>query len=196
MSGHGNLNERELLMEVSSGNETAFKQLFALYHNQLGTYIYRLTDSFELAEEIVQDVFLKIWMNRETLADVKSFKAYLFVVSKNYALNCLRQLAKQRNHTAEWNDKVIDTIAAEEDEQYDKYYGLLDEAINKLPPQQKTVYILSRQQHLKYNEIADHLHISRETVKKYLQISIASITSYVQAHIDLTTLLVLAFLFK
>lgn len=195
MSDHKNLNEHELLFEVASGNENAFRQLFELYHQQLGAYIYRLTDSAELAEEIVQDTFLKIWINREVLANIKSFKAYLFVVSKNYALNCLRKLAKERSLTAEWNDNVIGAIAVEEDEKYDRYYGLLDHAINHLPPQQKAVYLLSRQQHLKYNEIADKLNLSRETVKKYLQIAIASITSYVQANIDLTALLIVAFYF-
>jgi RNA polymerase sigma-70 factor (family 1) len=194
MPDQNNIKERELLLKVASGDENAFSQLFALYHHQLGTYIYRLTDSVELAEEIVQDVFLKIWMSRETLADIKSFKAYLFVVSKNHSLNCLRKLAKERTHSAEWNDRTMSDIAIQQDEKYDSYYGLLDEAINNLPPQQKTVYILSRQQHLKYNEIAEQLHLSRETVKKYLQISISSITSYVQANIDLGALLVSAFL--
>lgn len=194
MPGSENLNdEHELMLEVAAGSESAFKQLFAQYHHRLGAYIYRLTDSMELAEEIVQDVFLKIWMSRETLAGIKSFKAYLFVVSKNYALNCLRKVAKERNRSAEWDDNIINDIAVDETDEYDKYYSLLDEAINHLPPQQKTVYILSRQQHLKYNEIAEQLNLSRETVKKYLQIAIASITNYVQANIDLAPLLLLAF---
>jgi DNA-directed RNA polymerase specialized sigma24 family protein len=60
--------------------------LFAAYHQRLGVHIFRITQSTELAEEMVQDVFMKIWMSRETLANVDNFKAYLFVVSKNHAL--------------------------------------------------------------------------------------------------------------
>ncbi|WP_448701137.1 RNA polymerase sigma-70 factor [Mucilaginibacter sp. AW1-3] len=195
MLNHSSLNEHDLLTGVASGDENAFRQLFTLYHHRLGAYIYNLTDSMELAEEIVQDVFLKIWINRDVLANIKSFKAYLFVVSKNHALNCLRKVARERSHATEWDDNVVNAIAVEEDEQYNRYDGLLDKAINNLPPQQKKVYMLSRQQHLKYKEIAAKLNISAETVKKHLQVSIASITSYVQANIDLAALLVTAFYF-
>lgn len=178
------LSEKDMLKHVADGSDEAFKQLFTLYHHQLGTYIYRLTDSMELAEEVVQDVFLKIWMSRETLTGIENFKAYLFVISKNHALNCLRKLARERSYYNEWDDNVVNAISSENDK-YEPYYSILDEAINNLPTQQKTVYLLSRHQRLKYAEIAERLNLSKETVKKYLQIAIASITNYVHANIDL-----------
>lgn len=180
--------ECELLREVVLGNENAFRQLFKVHSHRLGTYVFRLTGSIELAEEIVQDVFLKIWMNRETLAGVTNFKAYLFVVSKNHALNCLRKLIKERACQQKWEESVSDELKIPEGEMADKYYSLLDEAIDHLPPQQQKVYLLSRHERLKYAEIAEQLDISRETVKKYLQIAIASITTHVHANMDVSVL--------
>jgi RNA polymerase sigma-70 factor (family 1) len=187
--------ECELMLQVAAGDEIAFGKLFAQYHRQLGAYIFRITDSVELAEEVVQDVFLKIWMSREALQGVKSFKAYLFVVSKNHALNCLRKVIKERAHKVEWHDSTINEIQITVDDVQDKYYCLIDEAINNLPPQQQKVYLLSRHQRYKYAEIAEQLGISHETVKKYLQIAVASITNYVQGHIDQLLLLPLFLLF-
>jgi len=184
------LSERELLLRVASGDEHAFSELFNAHHQHLGTHIYRITDSVELAEEVVQDIFLKIWMNRETLKAVQNFKAYLFVISKNHALNCLRKLAKQRTHQKSIEDNITKLQLADNNDTAG-YYTLLDEAIDHLPPQQQKVYLLSRHNRLKYDEIASQLGLSRETVKKYLQGATHSITNFVQANIDLTLMVVI-----
>ncbi|RYU91592.1 sigma-70 family RNA polymerase sigma factor [Mucilaginibacter terrigena] len=186
--------EKELLLKVACGDEHAFSELFNIHHQLLGTHIYRITDSVELAEEIVQDVFLKIWMSRETLTAVQNFKAYLFVISKNHALNCLRKLAKERIHQKTIEDNVV-ALAYEDNAGTDGYYGLLDQAIDHLPPQQQKVYLLSRHSRLKYDEIANQMGLSRETVKKYLQGATHSITSFVQSNIDISAMIILASIF-
>jgi RNA polymerase sigma-70 factor (family 1) len=189
------LDEKDMLLHVADGSEEAFERLFSLYHHQLGAYIYHLTDSMELAEEVVQDVFLKIWMSREKLTEVRNFKAYLFVISKNYALNCLRKVAKEKVHYEQWDDNVVNSIVLTENEKYDKYYSLLDEAIDNLPAQQKKVYLLSRHQRLKCSEISENLDLSKETVKKYLKIAVTSIKNHIQTNINLS-IIIIAVLFK
>lgn len=185
-------NERELLVLASQGDEAAFTQLFYAYHNKLGSYILQLTRSHETAEEIVQEVFIKIWTNRVSLATVEHFSAYLFVLSRNHAFNCLRQIAREeiRKRKAEENIKKWyedeNPLKTEED-----YFPILDEAVEKLPVQQQTAYILSRRKRLKYEEVARQMHISRETVKKYLQLANRFIISYVRSHGDMLMLLVL-----
>jgi RNA polymerase sigma-70 factor (family 1) len=169
-------NEKELLLHVTLGNESAFRNLFALYHQQLGKYIFQLTENMELAEEVVQDVFLKIWIKREALADVQNFKAYLFVISKNHALNCLKKQAKEWLQEKELQRPDYTSFIVDENE--NPYYNWLDEAIDQLPPQQQKVYLLSRHERLKYAEIAIHLNLSKDTVKKYLQIANNSIMVY------------------
>lgn len=175
--------EKELLLRVASGDEYAFRQLFIAYHQQLGVHILRVTRSAELAEEVVQDVFLKIWITREVLTKVDDFKAYLFVISKNHALNCLKKLAKERLKIKNLEEDNIRYMPIADMHDTNMYYNLLDEAIDHLPPQQQKVYLLSRHNRLKYAEIAVQLKLSRETVKKYLQKATTSITDYVQAHL-------------
>ncbi|MBB6110087.1 RNA polymerase sigma factor [Mucilaginibacter lappiensis] len=183
--------ERELLMQVASGDEHAFRQLFTMHHQQLGVHMLRITNSIELAEEVVQDVFLKIWFTRESLVRVDNFKAYLFVISKNHALNCLKKLAKERAVIKQLEEAGTGNLHAEI-AGTNMYYNLLDEAIDQLPPQQQKVYLLSRHGRLKYAEIADQMELSRETVKKYLQIATLSITEYVHEHLEVIALLLIA----
>jgi RNA polymerase sigma-70 factor (family 1) len=182
--------EKELLLKVANGDEHAFSELFNTHHQLLGAHIYRITDSVELAEEVVQDVFLKIWMSRETLTAVQNFRAYLFVISKNHALNCLRKLAKERIHQKTIEENAM-AITPDDNPGLEDYYSLLDEAIDHLPPQQQKVYLLSRHNRLKYDEIASQMGLSRETVKKYLQGATHSITSFVQSNIDISAMILL-----
>ena len=186
--------EKDLLIKVSAGDEDAFRQLFLKYHQQLGIHIFRITNSVDIAEEIVQDVFLKIWMSRETLVRVRNFKAYLFVISKNHTLNCLRKLSRERIHKEEWEDSSVKILTSESDSS-NIYYCLLDEAIDQLPPQQQKVYLLSRHERLRYTEIANRLNLSCETVKKYLQIATASITAYVKTNSEAAIILLILLTF-
>lgn len=185
--------EKDLLLKVAEGNEDSFKQLFQKYHHQLGTHVFRITNSMDMAEEIVQDVFLKIWMSREALAGVQNFKAYLFVISKNHSLNCIRKLSRERMHIRMGEEGFAREV--HEEKNLDVYHSLLDEAINQLPAQQQKVYLLSRHERLRYAEVANRLNISRETVKKYLQIATASITAYVQTNYNTAVFLYFVSLF-
>lgn len=181
--------EKRLLSGAAAGNEQAFGQLFTQYHQQLGRYIFRITNSRELTEEIVQEVFARVWVNQKALAEVRDFRAYLFVLSKNYTLNYLRKLTNELMLKNKWKDEVVRTAA--HDPIPDVYYRLLDEAIDQLPRQQRKVYLLSRHERLKYAEIADKLNLSPETVKSYLKIATASITSYITSNLELIASLAL-----
>lgn len=174
-------NETQLLLRIVNGDENAFSELYYRYHNALGIYIYQLTQSRELSEEIVQDVFLKIWVGREALTEVNNFKAWLFIVSKNHALNSLRTLVKERTLKKNWTRDQQFFASMDEAAVDNDSYRLIDEAINQLPEQQKKVFILSRYRRLKYKEIAKELNLSRETVKSYLGLAVSSITKFVNS---------------
>lgn len=164
--------EKELLCRIAEGDEAAFGLLFNAYHQRLGAFIYRLTESFQATEEIVQDVFVKIWLKRAALGEVASFDAYLFAAARNHAFNYLRGLARERNRLAD--------LPAEEapDEVTEERHALLDQAIAHLPRQQKNVYLLHRRQGLSHAEIAEQLHVSVETVKKHMSLALRSIRDY------------------
>lgn len=151
MSTHSINDVKGLLVQVAEGNEQAFAQLFKLHYNQLGDFIYRITDSKHLTQEIVQDVFLKIWVNRSTLPAIGCFKAYLMVVARNHAYNCLKQIAREKSRQKQWTDTVLHQAVSGQHETMSGNTApdtgkLLEEAVELLPPQQKNVYLLSRQE--------------------------------------------------
>ena len=189
--------ENELLQQVACGNEQAFRQLFMCYHQWLISHIFRLTGSIAQAEEVVQDVFLKLWMNREVLAGIHKFKPYLFVLSRNHAVNVLKKTIKERLRRQQWEQEHDLYHPNNEDEPMHTWHALLDEAIDQLPEQQRKVYLLSRYEQLTYSEISGKMNISRETVKKYIQIAIASITSFIKKKMaELKWLLFILFFLK
>ena len=180
------LSDQLLLTKVSEGDEAAFHELVNRYAHILYTFIYRIIDDRQKTEELVQDSFVKIWQTREHLATVQNFRAYLFVVSKNFAIKAAQKALKERQHFTEW-------VRSINNEQVDNEwkFALIDEAILKLPPQQYKVWTMSRRQGMKYNEIARELGLSRESVKKYLGLANASIMEYVKNRLELMVLMAL-----
>lgn len=180
--------ETELLRSVSQGDEKAFTILYNHYHQRLGSHIYRITRSAEAAEEVVHDVFLKIWLNRETLAQIENFQVYLYVISKNAALNCLKRIAREQATTTDL-DAHQDLMQRTDNSEDDYRYLLIDEAIDLLPSQQRQVYLLARHQRLTYAEVGLAMGLSRETVKKYLQIATDSISAHIRKKLIVSILL-------
>jgi RNA polymerase sigma-70 factor (ECF subfamily) len=182
--------EKEILQLVACGDERAFRALFDRYHHHLGAYMFHIIKSEELTQEAVQDVFLKIWANRASLAEINNFQAYLFVISKNHALNCLKKIASEKELTSHVDVSDYEMQPDEMGEDNERY-TLVDQAIDRLPKQQKLVYLLSRHERLRYSEIANRLSISPKTVKKYLQISSESIICYVRKNLTISTVFIM-----
>lgn len=166
--------ERELLQQVASGSEQAFGTLFNAYRKKLYTNIYRLTNSREIAEDTVHEVFLKIWLNRSSLTGIDHFGAYLQRMAHNHAVSGFRKMAKESlivtelkyqaesQHPGDQPTQPIHLLMSKE------VRAFIREAINQLTPQQKAVFLLSREDGLKADEIADKLGITLNTAKKHL----------------------------
>ncbi len=171
----------DTLQAVSRGDEAAFRELFRQYADHLYAYIWQLTKSRELAEEVVQDIFLQIWISRETLAEVRNFRNYLFVIARNHALNAIKKMMRERKRAMEW-----ELARGEEDvpPPQEPDLDIVEEAIRQLPSQQQKAWLLSRRGGKKYHEIAREMQLSRETVKKYIQYATQSIVRYVTSRIS------------
>lgn len=178
-------NESELILKISNGDKRAFTILFEGYYKSLAAYVFKLTESMELTEEIVQDVFIKVWLKRETLTQISSFSNYLFILSKNKTLNQLRKQARYSTHFQSLEKELeTDVRVEEESDLYEDFRLLIDNAIERLPQQQKRIYHLSRFERLKYEEIAQQLNLSAETVKKHMYLATKTIKEYVHNHMD------------
>lgn len=177
-------NEASLLLQIAEGNEKAFSSLYYKYHHRLGIYLYQLTASRPFAEEILQDVFCKVWEKRDQLPAIENFQAWVFTIAKNQALNALRSMVSERLQKKVWAKDQVDVAGLDQVTAEDQLQ-LIDKAISQLPPQQKKVFMLSRYKRLKYIEIAQELNLSKETIKSYLQIATSSIRKYVNNHLPL-----------
>jgi len=173
-----------LLLKVAAGNENAFTELFKYYDSQLNGFVLNITKSPTLAEEIVQDVFLKIWQNRTSLTEVDSFKAYLFVIARNYTFDCLKQINRKKKREKEWANTLVNHSLTEpiESSTYNSHEKI-DRIIKRLPPRQKKIYTL-RSEGMKQAEIAQNLNISTETVKKHTYLAMRFLKDQLKAIVE------------
>jgi RNA polymerase sigma-70 factor (family 1) len=175
--------EAELLLRTAKGDDKAYRLLFDEYQPLLLSFVFRITRNMVETEEIVQDIFLKLWMSKETLSEVKNFKNYLFILSRNAALNSIdKEMRRQRNQQAFEKSKV--GIAKEEPDGEDpnRPYHLIDEAIQRLPGQQQSAWLLSRHEGLTYEQIAEKMGISAKTVKRHIRTATDSMKDYISTH--------------
>ncbi|HWZ36088.1 MAG TPA: sigma-70 family RNA polymerase sigma factor [Mucilaginibacter sp.] len=189
-------NEPELLDKIAKDDDKAFAALFYAYHNQVGAFILPLVDSVELTEEIVQDIFVKIWLNRKTLPSIRCFTSYLFILSRNYTLNCIRKMVKDRQSQQQY-DKMQSAdsqylVGEEVDiETEANVRVVIDRAVAQLPPQQQRVFML-RQSGLKNPEIAREMNISPQSVKKYQQWAMKAVSEFVKTNAALFSILIIS----
>lgn len=171
--------ERALLQQVAEGNTDAFRALFHAHQQKIGTFVLGWTKSLPLAEEIVQDVFLKVWLNKEILPTIDRFEAYLYTIARNQSFNALKQAARERIKAKEWA-AAFELEQEDNDQLSEQYLPIIEKAIQQLPQQQQKVYLLKKQQGLKYEEIAAQMNISPETARKHLAAALKNITRFVQ----------------
>ncbi|HWV65373.1 RNA polymerase sigma-70 factor [Chitinophaga sp.] len=174
-------NEKELLRLVAEGDETAYRQLFHLHWNNVYTVALVLTKSVPLAEDMVQDVFLKVWQKRDQFGHVERFEDYLFMMARNHIFTELKKKAKDEHFKqgiidyfeSSGNHADLTLLTKETQEQ-------INLAIGQLTPQQELVYRLSRDQGLSHEEIAHQLNISRNTVRNHIVQSLKVIRDYLK----------------
>ena len=163
-------NDRTLFIQISAGDEKAFRTIFDLYKVELFSVVTRLTKSQVIAEEIIQEVFISLWISREHLIKVEEPSSYIYRILFNRTGNYLKKEANQqriiraamefRQSSSDTTEQVVDVNETQR---------MIAVALGQLPPRQKTVYKLSRQQGLSNNEIASQLNVSQHTVKAIFQ---------------------------
>lgn len=181
-------NEKELLRLTAAGDEMAFRLLFDTYRNKIFFYILRMTESRQAAEDVLQDVFLKIWQERTTLEKVDNFNAWLYKLAQNRTLNGLKRMARETLILAELGKLNQEHASPDAEEHLAslELQKILNDAVEKLPSQQKLVYHLSRVDGLKHKEIARRLNISPLTVKKHMQQALQFIREQFNHHYPVT----------
>jgi len=184
------------IIAIRKGDSKAFKELYDAMKHQIYAYAYRFFRSKELAEEMVQDVFMQVWKYRERIDPEQNSKAYIYQIARNRIYNRLKEFAQQEkylnhifyNHVASYND-VEDLMT------YKELYEIYEVAISKLPPQRQLIFKLSRVEFLSHEEIADQLCLSKNTVKDQIVKSLKFIKQYMHTHAELTMAIMACALF-
>jgi RNA polymerase sigma-70 factor (family 1) len=180
------LHEKELLLQVAQGSETAFAELFNHYRGKVYSVGLLITHSSNIAEELVQDVFLKIWLKRNELPQITDVEAHLFVVTRNIAYDILRRIATQRKVYKEVYKESASFGNITDDALLEKVHAkVLQDAIDLLPEKQRQVYLLTREEGLKRHEVAERLGIQPNTVKEHMGKALKNIRAYCVAKLDL-----------
>jgi RNA polymerase sigma-70 factor (family 1) len=171
--------DKELFKRISKSDEQAFTELYLRYSRVLKPHIARLLESELWAEEINQDVFTKLWQARETLIHVTHPPAYLFRMASNRTLDFIKQrsteiqreyaLAHSQNWAANSTEETFDARKSEE---------LLKEAVRILSPQKQIIFRLRHEEGKSYEEIADNLRISKNTVRNHLTETLSLVRKY------------------
>lgn len=180
--------EKNVLLRVADGDLTAFRQLFEAYKNKVYSYAIHYTDNTEEAEEIVQDVFVKVWLHKESLPGLERFEAWIFTITRNLSFNSLRKQARQASIINKAETVEAEGEQADQQLLYKEQERLLQLAIKQLPPQQQLVYKLYNEQHLSAADIARQLNISHSTVKNHLSLATRTIRNILHVCVILTPL--------
>lgn len=168
MSSNSNSDQSKLLYELSQGSELAFTKLYNDYKNVVFSTALKITKSRILAEEVVQDVFLKIWQNHENLAEITSIENYLFIISRNHIFDMIKKIARDTSLVVETNYKSTSANDTDDAIKDDQYNVILNQIVDQLPPQQQKIYKMAKWDGLSHQKIGEDLGISTETVKKHM----------------------------
>ena len=172
--------EKKLLQLISEGSSYAFQVVYDHHKNNIYVFAIKALKSPLLAQEVVQDVFLKLWFEREKLTQINSLDNWLFIVTKNHLLNQLKKIAKEWKQV---DETFIDNNSSDdwEFESLDKqiYAELHESAINQLTKTQKRVYHLIRVEKKTFAEASVLLNISIDTLKKHMTTALVTVRTFI-----------------
>jgi RNA polymerase sigma-70 factor (family 1) len=187
------LNEHELIARLSTGDEGAFTAIYNFYSDTVFNTAMIYTKDETESQEIVQQIFIKVWERRNQLADVRSLQKWLFTSTRNKVFDHLRKVSQIRRTLNGFRDQQDnqhgpngpgpDADSTSQWLQQKEYGQLLDKAVSGLTRQQKLVYTLAEERALNFDEIAGELNLSKSTVKKHMELARKNVRHYISSHV-------------
>lgn len=163
-----NGDERELLLRLQHNDQEAFRAIYELYAPRLVAKLIQLLRSEELAQDILQDIFVKIWEIRQTIDPDLSFVGLLYKMAANLSKNAYRKSMYDKALYASFEEDLGYNPIEDSLNQSDAK-AILDAALNTLTPRQKEVYVMHKMEGRSYQEIAEMLKISSSAINHHIQ---------------------------
>jgi RNA polymerase sigma-70 factor (ECF subfamily) len=183
--------QNRLIEGLTAGDKSVFDEIFRMYYAPLCQYCMRYVSDMQVTEEIVQDLFFKLWLKRDNLIIHSSLQSYLYQAVKNHSLNYIYQLKIQEKHR-----KYVGFNVKDSHDPFDKLEEvdleiLIREAILKLPEKRRVVFELSRHEGLKYAQIAEKLDISVKTVEAQMSKALEHLRIVLKEYLPIYMILIL-----
>jgi len=158
------------LTRLKNGDMLAFDQVYEIYSHKLFSFVFKILKDETDADDIVQEVFVKIWESRDKLKDHKLLNSYIFTIAYNHSISLIRKRISNKKYMDHLkNSSVIQTTPTTINEiEYNELASKVEKLIANLPERQKQVYILHREKGLTYPEIAEQMGISKNTVENHM----------------------------
>ncbi len=192
--------EKQTLIQLTLGNEAAFSSIYCEFKPAVVNFIKSLIKLEDIAEDIAQQVFLSIWLNRKDLNPEQSFSSYLFTIAKNNTLNYIRKENNGKRYLKDmiWDEIMIGKCFTDETIEHDELLKTINDAINSLTDQKKKIFVMSRKSGKTHEEIATELNISKNTVKNHMVDSMSQIKRFIESknNISKSTIMLLLWLFS
>ncbi|WP_158642763.1 RNA polymerase sigma factor [Chitinophaga japonensis] len=183
--------EGELLQRAAAGNRQAFSTLYEDCLHDLYQYLYLFTRSKETTEDIIQEIFVKLWEQKAQLTAIRSFRQYLFRMARNKVIDHIRSRRLHHRVTA---DLLAGADASYADCDHktltSQYFHIARQAVEQLPDKRRLIFRLNTEEQLSLDEIASRLNISKSVVKKQLYAAQHYVRRYLREHAELIHLLV------
>lgn len=183
-------NEKMLLALIAQGDENAFRQLYDQYFSRLSSYVFKLCKSTYITEDVLQEVFIKLWTSRSVLSQVEIPEAFILSIAKNTTIDWLRKLSKRTSLIADLKSQVQEySNDAECKMDLDSLQSLIASAVSQLSREKQKVFHLSKIRGLSHDEIAHELQLSKSTVKNHISETIKYIKKNIQPGITIKAIL-------
>lgn len=174
------MDAKNILCDIAAGDTEAFKTLFEMFFPKVKVFLVKLLKDDKASEDIAQDIFVKLWSMGPSLPEISSFNAYLYGMTKNAAINYLRD----RKPSVDISELLIMCDGDIEQEYYRKEKELLVRlAVEQMPSQRKRIFTMSRYQGMTNDEIAKSLGLSKHTVENHLTLALKELREIVVAFV-------------
>lgn len=184
------LTEQHLILALKQGSHNAFDGIYRMYSKRLYAYSLQFTKSHEESEDLIQEVFIKLWTERENIKQTETLRSLLFIMAKHLLINAYRS---RLNHPVyEEFVRYTETFSVNDTHQkleYEEFVHQVKKAIETLPSTQQKVIILSRMEQLPNKDIAQKLSLSEQTVKNQLSLGLKTLKEKLDAFSFLLMLL-------
>lgn len=180
MNGGNLLEQNLLLLQLRAGQMAAFNKLYTMYSPRLYVHLLKFLKSPELVEELLQEVFVRVWQNRESIVPEKGFNSFLYTIAHNLAINMIKKINRDRALQMEvWASSISYYLHTEENLLDKERMAIINQAIATLTPKRREILLFCKVEGKSYKEVAELLGISVSTVSNQLVNALQDIRTFI-----------------